>query len=106
MAKAWTFQNLDDVKKLGEDGAPWYVGWYEPDGRRRKESCGPGSHGKKVADRKKNKLIAELMTGTYQQKTNVVWDDFVKEYTRRILDGLEPRTKEQALEGLDHYKRL
>ena len=46
------------------------------------------------------------MTGTYQSKPNVLWDAFVKEYTSRILDGLEPRTKDNALGSLAHYKWL
>jgi integrase len=106
MAKAWTFQKLDDVRKLSEAEAPWYVGWLEPDGRRRNASCGAGSQGKKLAERKKNKLIAELMTGTYETKTNVLWDDFVKEYARRILDGNRASSKRKCLESLGHYKRL
>jgi hypothetical protein len=42
---AWTFQRTEHVRDLGEDKAPWYVGWYEPDGRRKKESCGPDGRG-------------------------------------------------------------
>jgi len=46
------------------------------------------------------------MTGTYEQKTRVLWDDFVSEYTRRVLDGLEVRTKLASLISLSHFKRL
>jgi integrase len=106
MSEAWLFQRTDQVKEMGEELAPWCVGWYEPDGRRKSKTCGLGPSGKKLADRLKNKLTAELMTGTYQQKTTVLWDDFVREYERRILDGLEPRTKAAALISLAHFKRL
>jgi hypothetical protein len=32
MAGAWIYQKLEDVYKLGEAAAPYYVGWYEPAG--------------------------------------------------------------------------
>jgi len=80
------------------------VGWLEPDGRRKAKSCGAGSQGKKLADRVASKTTAELMTGTYQQKTTVVWDDFVDEYTRRVLDGLDPETKRCTLNALTQFK--
>src|SRR5262249_42885170 len=33
MSNAWIYQKTEDVKKLGDKQAPYYVGWYEPDGR-------------------------------------------------------------------------
>src|SRR5262245_1085656 len=98
MSEAWLFQRSDQVKERGEGAAPWCVGWYEPDGRRKSKSCGPGVGGKKTAERLKSKLTAQLMTGTYEQKTTVLWDDFVREYTRRVLDGLDPETKRCSLD--------
>src|SRR5262245_36389084 len=106
MSEAWVHQRPDQVRDLGEDKAPWCVGWYEPDGRRRGKTCGTGSQGKRIAERLKAKLTAELMTGTYEQKTTVLWDDFVKEYDRRTLAGLAPRTRDEALVSLAHFKRL
>jgi hypothetical protein len=47
---AWIFQRAEQVRDMGEDNAPWYVGWYEPDGRRKKESCGPGFRGRQKAE--------------------------------------------------------
>ena len=49
MASAWIFQKAEDVRDQGEEQAPYYVGWYEPDGHRRKKNCGTGFHGKKNA---------------------------------------------------------
>lgn len=105
MSKAWTFQKADDVKNQGEATAPWYVGWLEPDGRRKSKSCGAGSTGRKTAERLKSKLTSELMTGTYQQKTDILWDDFVTEYAKRVLDGLDPATKDLATRSLEAYAR-
>jgi hypothetical protein len=56
MRTAWIYQKTEDVKKLGEKQAPYYVGWYEPDGRRKGKSCRAGFHGKKNAGRPKRKL--------------------------------------------------
>src|SRR5262245_36619538 len=106
MSQAWLYQRSEQVQALGEEQAPWYVGWLEPDGRRKSKSCGAGAQGKKTAQRLKAKLTAQLMTGTYEQKTTVLWDDFVKEYTRRVLDGLDPETKRCSLDALGHFKRL
>src|SRR5262245_33693438 len=100
MSSAWVFQQIDDVHRLGEDKAPHYVGWYEPDGRRRKKSCGPGFHGKKNAERLKRKIEAELMTGTYQMHTKKLWADFRKEYERRILPGLAVRSRPEVQTAL------
>src|SRR5262249_6849854 len=61
MSAAWVLQKSEDVDKLGEDKAPWYVGWYEPDGTRRKRSFGAGWQGKKRAERERGKLENELM---------------------------------------------
>lgn len=106
MSNAWIFQRVEQVAAMGEELAPWYVGWYEPDGRRKKQSCGAGSQGKKTAQRLASKLTAQLMTGTYQQKVTVLWDDFVKEYERRILAGLKPQTRVACGTALAHFKRL
>lgn len=105
MASAWIFKKPEDVRKLGEEAAPYYVNWHEPDGRRKAKCCGAGPQGKKIAERLKSKLTAQLMTGTYEMKTNVPWDVFVKEYTERVLDGLEPTTKAEALFALTWFKR-
>jgi integrase len=105
MSKAWTYQKAGDVRDKGEGNAPWYVGWLEPDGRRRAKNCGAGPAGKKLATRVAAKITAELMTGTYEMQTCIVWDDFVKEYARRILDGLEPLTRRASLDSLAQFKR-
>jgi integrase len=105
-ANAWIFQRNEQIRDMGEDQAPWYVGWYEPDGRRKKESCGPGFRGKEKAERLKRKLEAELMTGTYQMKAKTLWPDFRKEYEQRVLSGSALATREQTSSALDHFERL
>jgi integrase len=105
-SSAWTYQDLHQVKKHGADQASWYVGWYEANGRRRGESCGPGARGKALAEKKRRKIEAELMTGTYQMQTKKTWEDFRKEYRQKVLECRSPRTVEEATISLDHFERL
>jgi integrase len=103
---AWIYQKGEQVEKLGAEAASWYVGWYEPDGRRKGQSFGPGFHGKKKAEAFKRKVESELMTGTYQMQTRKLWADFRAEYERRVLEGLAVRTRLQARISLDHFERI
>jgi hypothetical protein len=105
-SSAWVFQKLEDVRDRGEDKAPWYVGWYEPDGRRKKKSYGTGFQGKKAAERARAKIENDLMTGAYQIETRKLWDDFVGEYERRVLAGRSVRTRNEAKAALAHFKQL
>jgi hypothetical protein len=105
-SNAWVYLKNDDVRDLGEDKAPWLVGWREPYGRRKSKTCGAGKEGKKIAERLARKITAELMTGTYEQKTTVLWDDFVAEHDRRTLEGREYNTRKAALISLAHFKRI
>lgn len=100
MSSAWIFQ------KTGEEQAPYYVGWYEPDGRRKGKCCGQGFHGKKTANRLRRKLEAELMTGTYQTQSRKLWADFRREYERRVISGLAARSRPQVRTSLDHFERI
>jgi integrase len=105
-ADAWIYQRAEQVRQFGPEAAPWYVGWYEPDGRRKAESCGPGESGKRKAEKRKKRIESELLTGTYQMQTRKLWDDFVKEYQRRVLDGLSPRSRDEALAALACFQRI
>src|SRR5262249_13661406 len=73
MSKAWVYQDDKQVKKVGKKQASWYVGWLDPEGKRRCKSFGRGSDGKRLADHFKRKVEAELMTGTYQSTNRKTW---------------------------------
>src|SRR5262249_58357120 len=45
MSKAWVYQDDKQVKKVGEAKASWYVGWLDPEGKRRCKSFGRGADG-------------------------------------------------------------
>ena len=79
-SQAWIFQRGEQVRNMGEDKAPWYVGWYDLDGHRHKESCGSGFQGKKKAERLRNKIDNDLMTGVHQKNSRKLWPDFRREY--------------------------
>ena len=49
---------------------------------------------------------SSLMTGTYQVHTKKLWDEFVTEYERRVLDGLAVRTRVESLQSLAQFKRI
>jgi integrase len=88
---------------MGEDQAPWQVGWYYPDGRRHMQSCGPGAHGKRRVEKLKRKIEVELMTGTYAMHVKKLWHDFRKEYDERILRDERVKLHPAVVE---HLKRL
>ena len=106
MSSAWVYQRSRDLRDAGPEKAPWWCGWYEPDGRRKAKCCGEGFHGKKTAEKLKRKLEAELMTGTYQMHTTKLWPDFRKEYERRVLEGLSAHSRLTANVSLDHFERI
>jgi integrase len=106
MARVWIFQDDKQVKKHGEKKASWYVGWFDPAGKKRCKSCGAGEEGKTAAMRLKKKRAAELITGTYQSNDRKTWDEFQKEYEDKIVSGMSIRTREEIKAALKHFKRL
>jgi integrase len=106
MSEAWIYQKTEALSRLGPDLAPWYVGWYEPSGRRKGKAFGAGARGKKNAERFKRKVEAELFCGTYQMQAKKTWAEFRKEYDGRILAGLAVRTRPLANTALDHFERI
>lgn len=104
--KAWTHQDSKQVRKRGPDKASWYASWIDPEGKRRCLSCGPGIAGKRKADKKVKQVEAELLTGTYQAKAKVLWEDFREEYEERMLPGLSARTREEVKSAMNHFQRV
>jgi integrase len=82
------------------------VGWYDPEGRRRSKSFGPGFRGKQHAERHRGKLETELTGGTYASQMRKSWDDFRAEYEAKILDGLAPRSRGDVRSAFDHFERI
>jgi integrase len=98
---AWLFQDRKQKQKLG-DKAPWSVGWYDPEGKRREKKIGSHSAAEKYARRTEGQLAA----GTYESKRNTKWTDFRKEYLERGMPGAAPRTIESAESAMDRFERV
>jgi integrase len=103
---AWVFQRAEQVRDMGADEAPWYVGWYDRDGHRHKESCGAGFHGQKKAERRKRQIENALLAGNEEKNSRKLWPEFRREYDERVLAGLAVATRLQAAISLDHFERL
>jgi integrase len=104
--KAWVYQDDKQVKKHGTEKASWYVGWRTPEGKRRCESCGPGTQGKKNAEKLRKKREAELITGTYEGKDKTTWKHFREEYEAKVLAGKASWTQTTAKVALGHFERI
>jgi integrase len=105
MSNAWIYQKTRDKDKLG-DAAPYYLGWYEPDGRKKGKKCGSGFHGKKNAEKLKVQIESQLVTDTYQTHARKAWEEFREEYARRVLEGMEILTRVEAKAALDNFERI
>ena len=105
--RAWTYQDPHQLKRIGPENACYYVGWIDPAGKRRCKSCGPGSRGKKAAERLARKIEGELLAGTYRQvEDKMSWKRFREEYEKKILCGLSSRSQAKVKYALAHFKRL
>lgn len=106
MAAAWIYQDTKQVKKHGQDRASWFVGWYDPEGKRRTKSCGPGEQGLRNAEKLRRKVEAELLTGTYEGPEKAEWSDFRKHWEREGGLDLEPSSRRVYLDVMNHFERL
>jgi integrase len=102
----WVYQDQKQVKKHGEAKAAWYVGWIDPDGKKRCKSCGPGRQGKRDAEKLADKTHSQIVTGTYQDATKKTWEEFKAEYETRIAANMLPQTRRLTMEALAHFERL
>jgi len=100
--RAWTFQDSRQKKKLGEAKCPWSVGWIDPEGRRRSKRIGSES----MAEKFRRKKEGELAAGTCQSESRKQWKDFRREYEETVANRVEPDTKREIVNALNHFQRL
>jgi integrase len=105
MASAWIYQDSKQLRKHGAEEASWYVGWIDPEGKRRCKSCGPGEQGRRNAMKLRDRTEAQLLTGTYGDRSKTAWADFRKEYEEKVLAGLAVQTQITAKASLDAFER-
>jgi integrase len=106
MSSAWIYQDDKQVKKRGADAASWYVGWIDPEGKRRCQSCGPGPEGHRNVEKLRKKREAELITGTYQSRERATWAEFRAEYEEKVMPKLAARSRPEVRTSLDHFERI
>jgi integrase len=106
MASAWIYQDDHQVKKVGPEAASWYVGWFNPEGKKRCKSCGPGDAGKRRAERLRRKVEAEIMCGVYREQLRTTWESFRGEYEEKVLSRARVETRRVARDAMNHFERL
>ena len=94
MPRVWVYQDRKQVQKHGEDRAGWYVGFYDPGGKRKCRSCGVVSNGLKAANKLSEKIAAELLTGTYESTTKKTWEECRKEYEAKGMEDMVPASRQ------------
>ena len=99
--RAWLFQDSRQKKKLGAK-APWSVGWYDPEGKKRSRRIGS----KSLAEKFRRKIEGELAAGVYKSTIRKKWADFRREYEEKELPRLEPTTRDSALVSFRHFERI
>jgi integrase len=104
--KAWVFQDPKQLQKVGAAAASWYVGWFDPEGKKRCSSCGPGADGYRLAEKVRKRVEAQLITGTYQSNGKKTWAEFRAEYEAKVLDGLAPRSRDEIRFSLNSFERI
>src|SRR5712692_5302372 len=104
--KAWIYQDGNQLKKHGKEKTSWYVGWYDPEGGRHGQSCGPGTKGHKKAEQLQEKISAQLLTGTYETNSKKTWEEFRKEYEDKVLPGLAITSRSLIITSLDTFERI
>ena len=103
---AWVYQKPKQLKRLGPKAASFYVGWLDPDGKRRCKSCGPGSRGQKAAERLARKIEGQLLSGTYQGESKATWKQFREEHEARTLAILGVRNRQETVHALKQFERI
>jgi integrase len=106
MASAWVYQDAHQVKQHGQGAAAWYVGWFNPEGKKRCKSCGPGDAGKRRAERLRRKVEAEIMCGVYREQLRTTWESFRKEYEDKVLSRARVETRRVARDAMNHFERI
>lgn len=103
--KAWVYQDAHQVAKHGADKASYYVGWVDPEGKRRCKSCGSGKAGKRAADKLCEKTAAELLTGHYKSEAKKTWKEFRDRY-EKYAARMEPQTRRLTFEAFDRFEEI
>lgn len=94
------------MSQKGEQAASWYVGWYDLQGKRHSESCGPGSRGKNKAEKRLRRIQSELDMGVHKPASKITWKEFRKEYEEQVLSRLAASSQRAVKVALTNFERL
>jgi len=100
--RAWVFQDSKQLAKLGADGCPWSVGWYDPDGKRKSKSIGSRSMAEKFA----RKVEGQLAAGVYRNDSRKTWAEFLAEYETRIAAAMPLNSRLEVMRSLMHFGQI
>lgn len=107
MPSTWVFQVASQVEKHGDDKASWYVGWLEPSGKRRSQSCGPGKRGKQHAEKLAEKIKSELIERTYKREgERATWQDFRTKFDKTALAIMGDAMRKLTDGALSAFERI
>jgi integrase len=101
-----TYCECPQLEPKGKELASWYVGYTDPDGKRRHKSYGAGAIGKKAAQWAAKDISAKLRTGTFESVTTKKWKEFRAEYEKKVLPGLKASTRGLVSDALNTFERL
>ena len=104
--RAWVYRDPKHLKKVGPEKASYFVGWIDPEGKRRCKSCGRGVRGRKAAERLARKIEGQLLAGTYEGQSKATWKQFRQEYESKVLLGLACKTRHSAVTSLNHFEKI
>lgn len=99
--RTWVYQTTAHKRRHG-DKAPWSVGYYDPQGRRKSKTVGAKSRAEKVAE----KISGQLAEGTYDDASKKQWAEFRVEYEEKTLRAMNPKTARLTAIALDHFERI
>ena len=99
--RAWIFQATRQKEKLG-DHCPWFVGWYDAEGRRRQKCIGS----KSMAEKYCRKVEGELAAGLCSNRKRTKWADFRNQFLDVAMAGKAEGTIREYRDALDSFARI
>ena len=99
--KAWLFQDTRQKQKL-RDKAPWSVGWFDPDGKKRSKRIGL----KYAAEKYRRRIEGELAAGTYNSHHRKTWEQFWTEYQEKVLDAADWGHRKETKLAVKAFERI
>lgn len=99
--RAWLFQTTVHKRRHG-DKAPWSVGYYDPNGKKKSRTIGAKSNAEKFA----RKIEGQLASGTYEDRSRATWGEFTAEYESKALATMGGVNRELTQIALNHFARI